>query len=67
MKVAVLISFEVNCNVCWQELQQKREAKRLENQRVAEEEISFLQASGKVSKTPANKLNVNKKNKAKGE
>ena len=44
-----------------QELHRKREGKRLENQQKAEEEIVFLQASGKVSKTAAHKSNVKKK------
>ncbi|XP_076449494.1 centrosomal protein of 131 kDa-like isoform X2 [Babylonia areolata] len=37
-----------------QELHKKREEKRNEVKRKAEEEIKFLQASGKVTKTPSN-------------
>ncbi|KAK7111870.1 centrosomal protein of 131 kDa-like [Littorina saxatilis] len=37
-----------------QELQKKREEKRNEVKRKAEEEVKFLQASGKVTKTPSN-------------
>ena len=40
-------------------MQKKREEKRLENQRKAEEDIRNLQASGKLSKS-ANKSNVKK-------
>ena len=43
-----------------QELHKKREEKRLQNQQKAEEEVRYLQASGKISKSAANKSNVKK-------
>ncbi len=44
-----------------QELHRKREQKRQDTERKAAEEISFLQASGKVTRTPAHKSNIKKK------
>ena len=44
------------------ELQRKREEKRTENQRVAEEEVTYLQASGKLSKKPAHSKTTAKGN-----
>ena len=43
-----------------QELQRKREEKREENKRKSEEEMQFLQASGKVTKKPTRKSNLDK-------
>ena len=42
-------------------MQKKRERKRQDNQRMVEEEMKFLQDSGKITKTPAKKSNVKKK------
>ena len=42
-----------NCFICpYQDLQKKREEKREENKQKAEEEIAYLQASGKITKKP---------------
>lgn len=60
-----IVCCDVICQTL-QELQKKREAKRAENKRIAEEEIAYLQANGKVSRTPTHKLNVAKKTKSKG-
>lgn len=49
-----------------EELQKKREEKRNENQRKAEEELVFLQASGKVSKKKSANLSSAVKSKPKG-
>lgn len=46
--------------LCIKELQKKREEKRDEMKKKAEEEISYLQASGKITKTPA-KANIGRK------
>lgn len=43
----------VECVCQPQELQKKREEKRNEVKRKAEEEVKFLQASGKITKTPS--------------
>ncbi len=58
------------CDLCqfkfvafiFQELQRKREEKRTDQKKKAEDEIKFLHDSGKLSKTPAHKSNV-KRNK----
>ncbi|CAH3106535.1 unnamed protein product [Pocillopora meandrina] len=49
-----------------EELQKKREEKRNENQRKAEEELVFLQASGKVGKKKSANLSSAVKSKPKG-
>lgn len=47
-------------NLCSQELQKKREEKREDMKKKAEEEIAYLQASGKITKTPL-KANIGRK------
>ena len=42
-------------------MQRKREEKRQENKEKAEEEVRYLQATGKVGKNPAHKTNNMKK------
>ena len=64
--MSVKLSFELECSIpkrdinvwtfwIFQELQKKREEKQKEIKEKAEEEVRFLQASGKISKKPGNK------------
>ena len=54
-RVSVFLRHWYGASLCLhQELQKKREDKRNEIKRKAEEEVKYLQASGKVTKTPSN-------------
>ena len=57
IKILVLSNFELPFYTgftafAYQDLQKKREEKREENKQKAEEEIAYLQASGKITKKP---------------